>query len=264
MAGIDLLAFARAVAEGAIAVVDLTHTLSPDFPTIVMPPELGQCAPFRIEEISRYDERGPAWYWNNLSMGEHTGTHFDAPVHWISGKDLPNASVDTIDPANFIAPACVVDLSQEAANDPDFVLQIADVEAWETRHGKIPPRSWILLRTDWSKRRGRDYVNMGEGGPHSPGPGPDTVRWLVEERDIHGFGTETIGTDAGQAFHFTPPFPAHYYVHGKGRYGLQCLRNLDLLPPIGAVILAAPLKIRKGSGSPLRVLALLPRPAGVK
>jgi len=80
------MAFARAVANGEIRVIDLTQTLSQEFPTIVLPPELGQCAPFRIEEVSRYDERGPAWYWNNISLGEHTGTHFDAPIHWISGN----------------------------------------------------------------------------------------------------------------------------------------------------------------------------------
>ena len=83
------------------------------------------------------------------------------------------------------------------------------------------------------------------------------VRWLVEARDVHGFGTETIGTDAGQGGHFTPPYPAHHYMHGIGRYGLQCLANLDQLPPTGALLLAAPLKIRGGSGSPLRVLALV-------
>ena len=255
----DLLAFANAVAAGEVAVVDLTHTLSPEFPTIVMPPELGQCAPFRMEEVSRYDERGPAWYWNNISMGEHTGTHFDAPVHWISGKDLPNNSVDTIAPANFIAPAVVIDISQQSAANPDYELTVADVAAWEQAHGRIPPRHWVLLRTDWSKRTGRDYANMREDGQHSPGPCPEVVRFLVEERDLLGLGTETIGTDAGQAFHFNPPYPAHFYMHGKGRYGLQCLANLDLLPPTGSVILAAPLKIRRGSGSPLRVLALVPR-----
>jgi kynurenine formamidase len=255
----NLLAFASAIASGEVEVVDLTHTLTPEFPTIVMPPELGQCAPFRVEEVSRYDERGPAWYWNNISMGEHTGTHFDAPVHWISGKDLPNNSVDTIAPANFIAPAVVVDISRQSAENPDYELTVADVEAFERAHGRIPPRHWVLLRTDWSKRTGRDYANMREDGQHSPGPCPEVVRFLVEERDLLGLGTETIGTDAGQAFHFNPPYPAHYYMHGKGRYGLQCLANLDRLPPTGAVILAAPLKIRRGSGSPLRVLALVPR-----
>jgi kynurenine formamidase len=267
MAPPDLLAFAGAIAAGEIEVVDLTHTLSPEFPTIVMPPELGQCAPFRMEEVSRYDERGSAWYWNNISMGEHTGTHFDAPVHWISGKDLPQNSVDTIPPKNFIAPAAVIDISKQSAANADYELTVADVKAWEKKHGRIPPRSWVLLRTDWSKRQGREYVNMREDGQHSPGPGPEVVRFLVEQRDVHGLGTETIGTDAGQAFHFNPPYPAHYYMHGKGRYGLQCLANLDLLPPTGAVVFSAPLKIRRGSGSPLRVLALVPRPrtkAGTK
>jgi len=260
MASPDLLAFAGAIAAGEIEVVDLTHTLTPEFPTIVMPPELGQCAPFRMEEVSRYDERGSAWYWNNISMGEHTGTHFDAPVHWISGKDLPNNSVDTILPKDFIAPAAVIDISKQSAANADYELTVADVKAWEKKHGRIPPRSWVLLRTDWSKREGRAYVNLREDGQHTPGPCPEVVRFLVEQRDMHGLGTETIGTDAGQAFHFNPPYPAHYYMHGKGRYGLQCLANLDLLPPTGAVVFSAPLKIRRGSGSPLRVLALVPRP----
>jgi kynurenine formamidase len=253
----EIAAFAAAVASGAIRVIDLTQTLTPEFPTIMLPPELGQCAPFRMEEISRYDGRGPAWYWNNISMGEHTGTHFDAPIHWISGKDLPNNAVDSIPPAHFIAPACTVDCSREAAASADFVLTVPLVEVWEERHGKIPAGSWFLLRTDWSKRTPRDYANLCEDGAHTPGPGPEVVKWLVGERDIHGFGTETIGTDAGQGQHFVPPFPAHFYMHGKGRYGLQCLTNLDLLPPTGAVIVAAPLKIRQGSGSPLRVLALV-------
>src|SRR5712691_5871479 len=132
---IDLLAFAQGISTGAIRVVDLTQTLAQDFPTIALPPELGQCAPFRIEEVSRYDERGPAWYWNNFSMGEHTGTHFDAPIHWISGKDLPNSAVDTIEVANFIASAAVIDISAQSATNPDYELTVADVEAWERRHG---------------------------------------------------------------------------------------------------------------------------------
>ena len=259
MASVDLLAFAGAIAVGEIEVVDLTHTLTPEFPTIVMPPELGQCAPFRMEEVSRYDERGPAWYWNNISMGEHTGTHFDAPVHWISGRDLPNNAVDTIPPADFIAPAAVIDCSKESAADPDFLLTVDFVKAWEKKHGKIPPRAWALMRTDWSKITDPvAYQNFDETGQHTPGPDPDAVQFLVKERDVIGFGTETIGTDAGQAFHLKPPYPAHYFMHGAGRYGLQCLTNLDQLPPHGAMILAAPLKIKRGSGSPLRVLALVP------
>jgi kynurenine formamidase len=252
-----LRAFAQSIASGGIRVIDLTQTLTPDFPIITLPPELGQCAPFRLEEISRYDERGPAWYWNNFSMGEHTGTHFDAPIHWVSGKDLPDNAVDSIPVKNFIAPACVIDCSKESAADADFVLTIPFVESWEWKHGPIAPGSWVLLRTDWSKHDARAYANLKADGAHTPGPGPEVVKWLVEERDVLGFGTETIGTDAGQGHHFVPPFPAHFYMHGKGRYGLQCLTNLDLLPPTGAVIVAAPLKIKQGSGSPLRVLALV-------
>jgi kynurenine formamidase len=255
----NLTGLAADLLSGRIEVVDLTQSLSAEFPTIVLPPEFGQCAPFRLEEVSRYDQRGPAWYWNNFSCGEHTGTHFDAPIHWISGKDFPNNTVDTIPADKFIAPAVVIDCSAQTAENPDFVLTRAVLEAWEAAHGRIPAGCWVLLRTDWSKRSGADYANLREDGAHTPGPDPEAVRFLVEERDVLGFGTETIGTDAGQAHHFTPPYPAHFYMHGKGRYGLQCLTNLDRLPPTGAVIVSPPLKIRGGSGSPLRVLALVER-----
>lgn len=247
-----------ALGSGAIEVVDLTQTLREDSPTIVLPPEFGASAPVRIERISRYDANGPAWYWNNLSFGEHTGTHFDAPVHWFTGRDLPLNTVDTLPVADMIAPACVIDCSAESA-DPDFLLTIAHVEAWEAKHGRIPARAWVLMRSDWSKRQGAAYANLRDDGAHTPGPDAAVMRWLVEERGILGFGTETIGTDAGQGGHLTPPYPAHHYLHGAGRYGLQCLAALDRLPPTGAVILAAPLKVHEGSGSPLRVLALIPK-----
>lgn len=257
-----LTAFMSAMARGEIRVIDLTQTLSPDFPALVLPPELGQCAPFRIEEVSRYDERGPAWYWNNITMSEHAGTHFDAPAHWISGRDLPNNATDSINPANFIAPAVVIDISAKAAADPDYELKLADIEAWETIHGRIPSNTWVLLRTDWSKRSSADYVNLREDGAHTPGPSVAAIKFLVDQRKILGLGVETIGTDTGQAMHQSPPYPAHYFLHGAGRYGLQCLTNLDQLPPTGVVIFAAPLKIRQGSGSPLRVLAMVDNSPG--
>jgi kynurenine formamidase len=247
------------LASGKIRVVDLTHTLSPEFPYISLPPEMGQAWPFRIEEVSRYDERGPAWYWNNFSCGEHTGTHFDAPIHWVSGKDVANGSVDTIPSRDFIGPAFVVDCSKEAAKDADFLLTRKHLLEFEKRHGRISARSWVLMRTDWYKKAGDPaaYQNYDETGQHTPGPDIDAVKFLVEEREVLGFGTETIGTDAGQAQHLRPPYPCHYYMHGAGRYGLQCLANLDQLPPTGAVVIAPPLKIQNGSGSPLRVLALV-------
>ncbi len=252
-----LEALASGLVDGGIRIVDLTHTLDPDFPVIVLPPEFGQCARFRVEEVSRYDERGPAWYWRNFTCGEHTGTHFDAPVHWISGKDLPRATVDSIPVEAFVRGVCVIDCSAEAAADEDFLLNVEDIRAWESVHGEIPAGSWVLMRTDWSKRSGAEYLNMREDGAHTPGPSPAAIEFLIKERDIIGFGTETVGTDAGQAAHLSPPYPAHYLLHGAGRYGLQCLANLDQLPAKGAVLVCPPLKIKHGSGSPLRVLALV-------
>lgn len=212
---------------------------------------------FSQEEISRYDKRGVAWYWNNFTVSEHTGTHFDAPIHWISGRDLDNNAVDTAPPADFVAGAVVIDISQQSSADPDYLLTVADIEAWEAVHGRIPPRSWIMLRTDWSKRSVDDYTNRRDDGAHTPGPSAEAVKFLIDERDAHGMGVETIGTDAGQAHLLEPAYPAHTLFHAAGRYGLQCMENLDQLPPTGSVIVAAPLKIKGGSGSPLRVLALV-------
>lgn len=243
--------------SNSIRTVDLSFTLDPDFPVLVLPPEFGQCQPFRVEEVSRYDERGPAWYWRNFSCSEHTGTHFDAPIHWVSGRDLPNNSVDTIPADAFMRPAVVLDFSKECAADEDFVLTDEHIKAWEKQHGKIPAGSWFLFRTDWSKRGPAEYLNMREDGAHSPGPDASALNYLIDEVDIIGFGVETIGTDAGQGMHFDPPHPAHLLIHGANKYGLQCLTNLDQLPPTGAILLCAPLKIKHGSGSPLRVLALV-------
>src|SRR3954462_2841999 len=98
---------ANGLVAGKITVVDLTETLSPEFPSIALPPEMGQAWPFRIEEVSHYNERGPAWYWNNFSCVEHTGTHFDAQIPWVPGRALPQNATDSIPPSNFIGPACV-------------------------------------------------------------------------------------------------------------------------------------------------------------
>ena len=253
----DLIAnVTDALTNGQARIVDLTHTLDPDFPVIILPPEFGQCARFRMEEVSAYDHRGPAWKWHKLTLNEHTGTHFDAPSHWVSGKDVPNGDVDEIDPSVFVGPVVVIDCSAGAAEDDDFELTPDVILAWEAEHGKIPADAWVLMRTDWSKRSGAQYLNMAEDGPHSPGPTPDAIRLLLE-RDIRGFGTETVGTDAGQGSHYVPPYPAHYLLHGAGKFGLQCLRNLDALPPTGALLIAPPLKIKGGTGSPLRVLAMV-------
>ncbi len=255
----SLAQFAQDISTGALRIIDLTHTLSPDFPPLVLPPQFGQVWAFKQEQISHYDEAGPGWYWNNFSCGEHTGTHFDAPAHWVTGKDYPNNTVDTIDPKAFIGPACVIDCSKEASANEDFNLEVSHLEAWEAKHGRIPAGAWMLFRTDWSKRIGNpaSYVNLKEDGAHTPGPTQAAVEWLIK-RDVRGFGVETINTDAGQSYAWPVAYPCHTLMHGANKYGLQCLKNLDQLPPTGAVILSAPLKLQRGSGSPLRVLALVP------
>src|SRR5882724_10289776 len=109
---------------GRLTVVDLTTTLGPETPVIDLPPMFAGSPGLTVTEISRYDSRGPAWYWNVLNLGEHTGTHFDAPIHWITGKDLPNNATDTILPSKFIGPACVIDVTADVAWTPDFLLTV--------------------------------------------------------------------------------------------------------------------------------------------
>lgn len=253
----DVLAsLAHALTAGDITVVDLTQTLSEDTPLLVLPEPFGQTAAFSREEISRYDERGVAWHWNNFTVGEHTGTHFDAPVHWVSGKDLPDNTIDKVPPQKLVAPAVVLDFSAECAANPDFLLTAEHITVWEAEHGAIPAGAWVLFRTDWSKLDVDAYTNRKEDGAHTPGPDASAIQYILD-RDALGFGVETIGTDAGQAHLLEPMYPAHTLLHGAGKYGLQCLENLDKLPATGAIVIASPLKILGGSGSPLRVLALV-------
>ena len=253
---------ADALSRGTMRVVDLTQPLGPATPVIGLPPIFAASPGVTIDVISEYDSKGPAWYWNTLRFGEHTGTHFDAPVHWITGKDLPDNACDTIPARRFIGPACVID----AVTDPtsgsvadDFLLTPAAIESWEREHGRIPPGAWVLLRTGWSRRPDpKAFLNVAADGPHSPGFHADASRLLAHDRDVLGVGVETIGTDAGQAGTFDPPFPNHTIMHGAGKFGLASLCNLDQLPPTGAIVIAAPLKIVDGSGSPLRVIAIAP------
>jgi kynurenine formamidase len=244
---------------GTLKIVDLTQPLGPDTPVIGLPPQFGSSPGVTMEVISKFDDKGPAWYWNVLHLGEHTGTHFDAPVHWITGKDLPDNCCDTIPARRFVGPACVIDVTKEVATNNDFLLMPEHVIEWEAAHGRIPAGAWVLLRTDWSKRNdATSFLNVGPDGPHSPGFHKTTSEMLAHDRDVAGVGVETVGTDAGQAGMFDPPFPNHTIMHGAGKFGLASLRNLDQLPATGAVVIAAPLRIVNGSGSPLRVLAISP------
>ncbi len=255
-----LMQLADELRRGRIDVVDLTQPLGPDTPVIGLPPMFASSPGLSVETISRYDDAGPAWYWNTLRLGEHTGTHFDAPVHWVTGRALPNNRCDTIPAERFIGPACVIDVTREVDADADFLLTPQRITQWEREHGRIPAGAWVLLHTGWSRRTDADaFLNVGEDGPHSPGFQRDASELLAHDRRVLGVGVETVGTDAGQAGRFDPPFPNHATMHGAGCFGLASLCNLDRLPATGSIVIAAPLKLVDGSGSPLRVLALVAR-----
>jgi kynurenine formamidase len=253
--------FATKLLSGEIEVVDLTGVLGPDTPLIKLPPELAVDTPkVEIHTISAYDKNGPWWAWNWLKLGEHSGTHFDAPHHWISGKDYPDGSTDTLPVQKLVGPVNVLDFSKEAAADADFLLTVDHIKAWEAEHGAINPGEWVVMRTDWDRFGGSEaeFLNADETGPHTPGPTAEAISYLIE-KDVVGWGSQTIGTDAGKAGGMEPPFPAHTLMHKANKFGLASLCNLDKLPPKGAILIAAPLKIQKGTGSPIRALALVPK-----
>ena len=248
-----------AIRSSAIDVVDLTARLESTTPIIQLPPPFANTVAFSLKEVSRYDDRGPAWYWNDITTGEHTGTHFDAPVHWITGRDL--GDVASVPVTSLIAPAVVLDFSSQAAADPDFLLEPEHIKQWEKEHGPLPDGGWMLYRTGWDARSGSqaDFINANETGPHTPGVSVTCARWLADEAPVIGIGVETVGTDAGTAHSFDPPFPCHSALLGAGKYGLTQLQNLAQVPATGAVVVAGPLPIVGGSGSPTRVLALVER-----
>ena len=254
-----LSALAEAIRSASVDVIDLTAPLSSSTPVLKLPEPFSNTVPFTLHEISRYDERGPAWYWNDISTGEHTGTHFDAPVHWVTGRD--GQDVSQVPLTSLIAPAAVLDFSDRAAADPDFLLDVDHIKEWESQHGALPAGGWLLYRTGWDTRSGDQerFLNANETGPHSPGVSVACARWLAEEAPVIGFGVETVGTDAGTAHSFDPPFPCHSSLLGADKYGLTQLQNLAMLPPQGAMIIVLPLPITGGSGSPCRALALVER-----
>jgi kynurenine formamidase len=243
---------AEQLARMQVRVVDLTAPLSDDTPVIKLPPERGQPWPFRREVISRYDEKGEEVYWNNLSMSEHTGTHFDAPVHWISGREF--GDVSQVPVQDLVAPAVVIDMTAQIET-PDFLLERRHVENWCDRHGPLPENGWLLYRSGWDANDGEACSFLNDG--HTPGISAACAKWLAEETPIKGIGVETVGTDAGQAGKLDPPYPVHWYMHGANKYGLTQLKNLKRLPATGAILVVSPLPIVGGSGSPCRAYALV-------
>jgi kynurenine formamidase len=253
-----IASFARALAEGTARIVDLTQPLSDRTPVIRLPEPFVNTPGFSLRELSRYDDRGPAWYWNAFEAGEHVGTHVDAPVHWVSGKD--GDDVGQIPLTRLVGPAVVIDKSKESAENPDYLLTVDDLRGFEDQHGALPDGGWLLYRTGWDARaHDQDaFLNADDTGPHTPGVDVECARYLAEESPLVGIGVETVGTDAGAAHSFEPAFPCHHFVLGAGKYGLTQLANLGQLPATGALLVVAPLKIETGSGSPARAFAFVP------
>ena len=203
--------------------------------------------------LSAFDDRGPAWAWSVLELGEHTGTHFDAPIHWITGRD--GEDVASVAPSRLAGPAVVIDKSAEAAADPDYLLTVADVRAFCDEHGRCPPAAGCCCARAGTPRADDQQRSSTTGT--RPAADAECARWLAEETPLVGLGVETVGTDAGSAGGFEPPFPAHAYLLGAGKYGVTQLANLAELPPTGALVVVAPLRLVDGTGSPARVLALV-------
>ncbi len=250
---------AAALAAGSVAVVDLTQPLSETTPVLVLPEPFANTPHLSRRSLSHFDDAGPAWAWDVLELGEHTGTHLDAPIHWITGRD--GEDVASIPVSRLAGPVVVVDKRAEVAADPGYLLTAEDLDAHVAQHGAIPEGAWIFLRSGWAARATDEaaFLNAGPEGPVSPGPDVSGARWLAEHPGIVGYGVETVGIDAGAAGGMDPPFPVHNFLLGGGRYGLTSLNNLDALPVTGAVVVVAPLKLVGGTGSPSRVLAFVPR-----
>ena len=243
-------ALVSAIEDGSVECVDLTHPLSEATPIIRLPEPLANTPGWSLEEVSNYDERGPIFYWNSFSGSEHMGTHFDAPVHWITARSSCLVRCLSV----------VIDRTKEVAANRDYLLTVADVRGFEHEHGPLPKGGWLLFRTGWSSRYwdSSAFLESDEHGTHWPGIDSECARFLAEETDIRGYGVEQIGIDCGLAHELDPPWPAHHYLLGAGKFGLAQLENLERLPPTGSLLIPAPLRIVRGSGSPTRVIALVP------
>ena len=225
-------------------VVDLTIPLGSE---VVMWP--GAPAP-EAETLVTVAHDG--FYARRVTFFEHTGTHFDAPCHFIDGA----TTVDKIPASELVRPAVVIDISKRIAGDPDGELLLSDVEAFEAEHGVIPKSSAILLRTGWEEFNSDSIRYAGNPGDlRFPGFGVEASKFLVNERGAAAFGTDTLGIDPGAA----TSFPVHSQVtHPAGLWHLENLQNLAQLPAMGSWIVVGVLPLVGGSGSPARVIALVP------
>ncbi len=186
-----------ALAAGEVELVDLTQPLSERTPVMRVPEPFVNTQGLRVREISRYDERGARWYWNHLELGEHVGTHLDAPVHWYTGRGRED--VASVPLRRLVGPAVVIECAEQAAADPDYLLTLDELREFEKEHGALPEGGWLLMRTGWDARVHDPalFLNNASVRPRTPGIAADCARYLAQETGIVGVGVETVGTDAG-------------------------------------------------------------------
>ena len=222
---------------------DLTHTFSPKIP--VFPA-------FKPVQIApKFSIAKDGFFANELTFSEHTGTHMDAPAHFVaSGTTADRLSID-----RFFAPLAVVSIETRAAKDPDATLTVDDLLAWEKRHGRLPAGAFVAMHSGWESRIGSAdrFLNKdAKGTMHAPGFSEDAARFLAQERDIVGAGVDTLSLDIAAA----PKFVAHLALLGAGKYGVELLANLGRVPPAGAMIIVGAPKHEGASGGPARVFAV--------
>lgn len=243
-------------------IVDLTTPLGPSTPVVPVPEPFAPTAALTFTPVSDFDEHGPGWSWSDITLGEHAGTHVDAPRHWISGRH--GRSVDQIPPERLVGPVGVLDCTAAVAENPGYLVTVADLEGWEAEHGQIQPGTWFFVRTGWSSR-GDDPARFLNDNVW-PGLTLKAAKWLAAHPNVSGLGVEAIGIDGlgagpdGDDAQDDPGAfgPGHYYLLGSDKYGLTSLRNLDALPATGAWVVVAPLPLVGGTAGPARVFAFVP------
>ncbi len=232
-------------------VVDLSYSFGPD--TIYWP----TAQPFKMQRVAWGRTPGGYFYYaNNIAMAEHGGTHLDAPLHFAEGK----LTTDRVPLSSCIGPACVIDVSQQAARDADYRMTVDDIRNWESKHGRLPRGAIVVMQSGWGRHWPDKKKYLGTDAPgdvqnlHFPGFSKEAAEFLVRERDVAAVATDTASIDHGPS----KDFIAHQVIGGANKPAFENVANVDRLPPIGATIIALPLKIEGGSGGPARIVALLP------
>jgi kynurenine formamidase len=236
----------RTISVGNI--VDLTHTLTPEFPYIPVP---GITFPFKATPIATIEKMGVAA--SKWDIHEHIGTQIDAPSHFIAG----GMSLDEMSVRTLIAPLAVIDIRERARRDPDTAVTVADIRAWERRYGRLPQGAAVFMYSGWDAKVSdpEAFINMDSSHTmHFPGFAPETAAFLARERQVVGIGVDTLSLDPGN----DKEYRAHKVWLGAGKWGVECVANLSQVPPAGATVFVGATKVGGATGGPVRLIATYP------